>query len=202
MLNFLNDYEFGCIPEILDQMQTINEETNMPYGQDPYTKRAQELLQSKMPDVPVDIHFIYGGTMANLIMVRSCLKSYESIIAVDKAHINLHEASAIETTRHKILVVKNVNGKITPQAIQKAFLSETAIPGHMTYPKAVFITNATEMGTVYSAEELRQIRAVCDDYDLYLIMDGSRLGSALVSEGVDYTLQDIARWCDMFVLGG
>lgn len=202
MLNFLNDYEYGCIPEILEMMEKANEETFEPYGNDVYSKQAKEIIQSKMPNTPVDIHFVYGGTLANLTMIRACLKSYESIIAVDTSHINRNEASAIEATGHKIVTVKNVDAKITPQAIRSAFLSETSNRGHMTYPKAVFMANATEYGTAYTAKEIEEIRAVCDEYGLYLIMDGIRLGSALMSYGVDYTLDDIARWCDIFVVGG
>lgn len=202
MLNFLNDYGYGCIPEILELLEETNGKTFAPYGQDEYTKLAREIVQSKMPNTPVDIHFISGGTLANLTMIRASLKSYESIIAVDNSHINRHEASAIEATGHKIIAVKNVDGKITPKAIREAYVVRADAPGHMTSPKVVFIANANETGTAYTRREIEAIRAVCDEYGLYLIMDGIRLGSALMSYGVDYTLDDIARWCDMFVLGG
>lgn len=202
MLNFLNDYEYGCIPEIIDLMEKVNNQTFSPFGKDPYTKWAREIVQSKMPNTKVDIHFVYGGTLANLVMVRSALKSYESIIAVDTAHVTRGEAGAVEATGHKIVVIKSVDAKLTKKTIREAYLAQMTQPGHMTYPKAVFMSNATEYGTAYTRKEIEDIRAVCDEFGMYLIMDGIRLGSALMSNGVDYTLDDIARWCDMFVLGG
>ena len=72
---------------------------------------------------------------------------------------------------------------------------------HMVYPKLVYISNSTEFGTVYTREELESLRAACDKLGLYLMMDGARLGAALES-GVDYTLNDIAKWCDVFYIGG
>ena len=200
MLFFRNDYGKGCIPEILEALQNTNENDYEGYGLDTISKQAKELISSHMPDHNPDIHFIHGGTATNLTMIRSMLRSYQAIIACDSAHIATHETGAIEATGHKVITVANKAGKLTPESIRKAYDEHMLTYEHMVYPKAIYISNSTEYGTVYSKQELIDLRAICDELDLYLVMDGARLGVALVS-GVDYTLHDLPNWVDIFTIG-
>lgn len=201
MLFFRNDYGQGCIPEILELLQKTNDESNPGYGLDKYCEQAKILIKSNIPDVDVDIHFISGGTLANLTIIKSILRPYEAVIACDTGHIATHETGSVEATGHKVIELQNSNGKLTAANIEHCFEAHMLTYEHMVYPKLVYISNSTEFGTVYTREEIESIRDVCDKLGLYLMMDGARLGSALTS-GVDYTLNDIAKWCDVFYIGG
>ncbi len=201
MLFFRNDYGEGCIPSIMKLMQQANQEPHPGYGEDEYTRKACEVLQSKFPDTPCDIHFVVSGTLSNIVMIKNSLRTIDAILATDTAHINMHEAGAIESIGHKIIDCGNVNGKLTATLIKENLRRVENTHGFLMRPKMVYISNATEMGTVYSRKELEEISAVCKENNLYLMMDGARIGSALMS-GADYTLNDIAKWCDLFSVGG
>ena len=201
MIFFRNDYGEGCVPQILSLLVRANEESHPGYGKDDYCRRAAEIIQSKMVDVPCDIHFITSGTLANLTILRHLLRSYECVIAADTGHINTHETGAIEATGHKVITVPNSSGKVTPNAVRERYAEQLIQFEHMALPKVLYISNATELGTVYTRRELEELRTVCDELKMYMFMDGARIGAALMS-GVDYTLNDIARWCDIFYIGG
>lgn len=201
MIFFRNDYGEGCIEPIMKLLREANEESNPGYGEDEYSDKAKALIQSKLPDVPADIHFIVSGTLTNIVMIRHVLKPYEAVICVDTAHIAQHEAGAIEVGGHKLIIVPNVNGKITAAQIRKTLDQYAEDTNAYLVPKMVYISNATEMGTVYTRQEFEEISALCREKDLYLMMDGARIGPALMS-GIDYSLNDIAKWTDLFSVGG
>lgn len=200
MLFFRNDYGQGCVAPILELLKQTNDESFPGYGTDQYTQKAKEMLCAKMPSHSVEIHFLVGGTMANLTSLRHMLRPWEAIIAPDTGHINTHETGSIEATGHKIIPVPNASGKLTAASVRKACEAHKLNESHMVKPRAVYISNATELGTVYTRQELQELRAVCSEYDLYLFMDGARLGNALES-GVDYTLDDLPHWMDAFTIG-
>ncbi len=201
MIFFRNDYGEGCIQPIMDLLVQANEQSNPGYGEDTYSKRAAEIIQSKLPDTPSDIHFIVSGTLTNIVMIRHALKPYESVICADTAHIVEHEAGAIEAGGHKLLVTPNSAGKLSAAAIEKTLKNIQADRNSYLVPKLVYISNATEMGTVYTRRELEEISSICHNNNLYLMIDGARMGQALMS-GIDYTLNDIAKWADLFWIGG
>ena len=200
MLFFRNDYGQGCIPEIMEYMNTTNGHSFTGYGMDEICQRAKEAIKKHIPDYDVDVHFIVGGTITNQTIIKACLKPFEAVISCDTGHIATHETGAIEATGHKVIPVNNYAGKINPSDIRKVFDTHMLSYEHMVYPKMVYISNATEYGTVYTFDELKDIRAVCDELGLYLMMDGARLGVALST--VDYTLNDLANLCDVFYIGG
>lgn len=201
MIFFRNDYGEGCIEPIMKLLQQSNEESHPGYGEDDFSRKAIDLIRSKMPDTDVDVHFIVGGTLANLTMIRHILRPYEVVLSTDTAHIFVHEAGAVEANGHKIRIVPNSNGKLSATALERKYLEIVDDPNYFMIPRLVYISNSTEVGTVYTRREFEDLRAVCDKYNLYLMMDGARVGAALMS-GVDYTLNDIARWCDIFSIGG
>lgn len=201
MLFFRNDYGNGCIPEIIELLQKYQDPSFIGYGEDELCKKAKELIQSKMVDNNVDIHFVSGGTIANKTVISSILRPYEAVISCDTGHIATHETGAIESTGHKVVTLQNSNGKLTPAMIRQSIEEHHLTYEHMVDPKMVYISNATELGTVYSRQELMDLHEVCKELGLYLYMDGARLGSSLMS-GVDYSLNDLAQWCDVFYIGG
>lgn len=201
MIFFRNDYGEGCIDPILKMLQEANEEKNPGYGTDKYCKRAAELIQSKLPDVRSDIHFIASGTLTNVVMIRHVLRPYDVVIATDSAHIATHEGGSIEASGHKILTVPAASGKLTASALRKGIHILTDDANSYLVPKLVYISNATELGTVYTRQELEEISAICKENNMYLMIDGARMAQALMS-GIDYSLNDIAKWADLFWIGG
>lgn len=201
MISFKNDYSSGCIPEIIDLLKKTNNNTYLGFGMDKECEAAKQIIHSKMPDNDVDIHFIPEETTANLTIIRAALRSYQAVIACDTADIVIRETGAIEATGHSLSIVHGSDGKVTPQAIQESFDTHMLMYEKMTYPKMVYISNATELGTVYSGRELAALHDKCTELDLYLMMNGARLNTALMS-GVDYTLNDLPKWVDVFTIGG
>lgn len=200
MLFFRNDYGQGCIPEIMEYMNTTNGRSFTGYGMDEICQNAKEAIKKHIPDYDVDVHFLVGGTITNQTIIKACLKPFEAVIACDTGHIATHETGAIEAVGHKVIPVNNYAGKINPADIRKVFDAHMLSYEHMVYPKMVYISNASEYGTVYTLDELKEIRRICDELGLYLMMDGARLGVALAT--VDYTLNDLANLCDVFYIGG
>lgn len=197
--SFRNDYSELAHPKIFEFMvKTVNEQ-NIGYGLDVHSDRAKLLIKKHIKK-DVDIHFLAGGTSANKILISHVLKPYEAVISVDSGHINVHEAGAIESSGHKILYYPGKNGKLLPEEIIHSVLLH--YDEHMVIPRIVYISNATEVGTVYTKDEIKAIKKVCDKYNLYLFVDGARLAQALVSSENDLTINDFADLADAFYIGG
>ena len=199
--SFKNDYSEGCHPKILEALMKTNLEAQEGYGEDIYTKEAKRLIQEKMGSKNSDIYLVSGGTQANLIVISSALRPYESVISADSGHINIHEAGSIEAVGHKINTIKSDDGKIYVKGIQKVLDEHDEAP-HVVKPKMVYISNSTELGTIYQKDELEKLSKFCKANDLYLFMDGARLGSALSSKNNDLTLKDLSELLDIFYIGG
>jgi threonine aldolase len=197
---FLNDYSEGAHPNILNILQETNSVQEIGYGEDSLSIKASDRIKEKINKQDAAAHFVSGGTQANLIVLASVLKPYESVVSATTAHINTHEAGAIEATGHKIDTIENPDGKLKPEQIEE--LVELHTDEHMVKPKLVFISNSTEVGTIYVKKELQEISDLCKKHDLYLYLDGARLGSALTCTKNDLTLSDIANLTDAFYLGG
>ena len=200
MYSFRNDYSEGAYPEILKRLSEENKKQHLGYGEDEICKEAKKRVHQKLKNDECDIHFLVGGTQTNLTVISSALRPFEAVITVDSGHINVHETGAIEATGHKVIVVKGKDGKITPDGIHQAVKIHT--DEHMVKPKMVYISNATGIGTIYTKKELEEIRKVCDEYKLYLFMDGARLGAALTSSENDLRFEDLCTYCDVFYIGG
>lgn len=198
MYSFANDYSEGACPQVMQALQDTNYIQTVGYGLDEYCLSAAKQIK-KLCDCPDgDVHFIPGGTPANALGM-SLLKPYEAIISCDSGHINIHETGAVEASGHKIIAVKAQNGKITVPEIEKVLKSHT--DEHMVKPKMVFISNSTELGTIYTKKELTAISDYCHANNLYLYLDGARLSNALVAKNNDLSLKDIAELTDIFYLG-
>lgn len=197
---FFDDYSEGAHPRILEAFSRTNLQQERGYGIDSFAIEAERLIKEKIGKPQAKVYFVSSGTHANLICVASLLKPYESVIAPDNGHANVHEAGAIEATGHKINVVPGIAGKIIPKAIQEIVASHT--DEHTVKPRAVYISQATELGTVYSKKELQDLYDICKKSGLYLYIDGARIGNAVMSKNSDLDLRDIANLCDIFYIGG
>ena len=197
---FFNDYSEGAHPEILKALEETNLHQEAGYGEDSYTNNAKKIIRTVIRNDQADIHFVSGGTQANLIVIEFLLKPFESVISPSFGHINTHEAGAVEATGHKIEAVETKDGKITLEGIRKKV--EVFENEHTAKPKAVFISQATEYGTIYSKKELTEISRFCKEKQLILYLDGARLGSAVTCKDSDLTIADIAKLVDVFYIGG
>ena len=204
MYLFHNDYNECCHPQILDKM--INQQSiQMPgYGCDPCCESAANLIRNLCECPEASVHFLVGGTQTNLIVIASSLRPYQAVLSANSGHINVHETGAIEATGHKVVTVPTIDGKLTAAQIVKAaedqLADETA--EHVVQIKMVYISNSTELGTIYTLRELEDISAACRKYGFYLFMDGARLSYALTAKDSDVSLADIAKLCDVFYIGG
>lgn len=200
MISFKNDYSEGALPEIIEALVKTNLEQTVGYGMDEYCASAVEKIKKRINCPDAQVHFLVGGTQTNQTCISAFLRSYEAVIGVETAHINVHETGAIESTGHKVVTVKGMNGKVTPKDIWDAVAFHS--DEHMVKPKMVYISNSTEIGTIYYKKELEAISACCKELGLYLYLDGARLGSALTAEGNDLKIEDIAALTDAFYIGG
>jgi threonine aldolase len=200
MYSFMNDYSEGAHPRILKALTEINGEQFDGYGADRITKEAAGLIRNLINNYGADVHFISGGTLTNLTAISAFLRPHEAVISASTGHISLHETGAIESTGHKIILLESNNGKITAEQVQKAFEAHT--DEHMVKPKLVYISNSTEIGTIYRKSELEQLSRVCREYGMLLYIDGARLGTALCSDENDISMSDLGRLADSFYIGG
>lgn len=200
MYSFRNDYSETAHPNILNRLIETNIEYGPAYGGDDYCKQAADLIRTQADDPSVDVHLLVGGTQTNLVSISSFLRPHEAVIATDTAHISTHETGAIEATGHKILAVPNKDGKLTPDQIERQLALHP--DEHMVKPRLVKISNSTELGTIYSKDELIQISDCCRRNNLLLYLDGARLGAALTAPNNTLSIAEICALTDAFYIGG
>ncbi|MCS4305393.1 low specificity L-threonine aldolase [Chryseobacterium sp. BIGb0232] len=199
--SFKNDYSEGCHPNILHALLQYNLEQQAGYGEDEYSLKAKELIKKRIGKDNSDVYLVSGGTQANLIVISSVLRPYQCAISASTGHILNNETGAIEATGHKILSIETEDGKLRPSDIIPVLENHRNIP-HQVMPKLIYISNSTELGTIYQANELKELSEFCKQNHLYLFMDGARLGHGLTSEISDLTLEKVAELTDIFYLGG
>lgn len=200
MFSFKNDYSEGAHPRILNALIESNLVQEDGYGADHFTQQAIELIKEKLGNKEIDVHLLAGGTQTNLTAISAFLRPHEAAISASTGHIFTHETGAIEATGHKILSVEVEDGKLTATHVKEVLNSHP--DEHMVKPKLVYISNSTEIGSIYNKEELKQLSQVCKEHNLYLFMDGARLGSALCSAENDLQLSDLPHLVDAFYIGG
>ncbi|UWX61759.1 aminotransferase class I/II-fold pyridoxal phosphate-dependent enzyme [Chryseobacterium oranimense] len=199
--SFKNDYSEGCHPNILQALLHTNFEQQAGYGEDEYSLQAKKLIKEKIKNPNSEVYLVSGGTQANLIVISAILRPYQCVISAAPGHILNNETGAIEATGHKVLSIETADGKLRPEDIVPVLENHSNIP-HQVMPKLVYISNSTELGTVYLAKELEELSNFCREKGLYLFMDGARLGHGLTSEISDLSLEKVAELTDVFYLGG
>ncbi len=204
MLYFENDYCEGAHPAILQKLTQTNLEKVPGYGTDPYCASAREKIRAACGCPTADVSFISGGTQTNAIVIASMLQRWQGVLAAATGHVAGHEAGAIEYTGHKVISLPAHQGKVAAADVRdwcKTFYAD-ANHDHMVFPGMVYISHPSEYGTLYTKQELEDLHAVCQEFQMPLFMDGARLGYGLAAEGTDVTLADIARLTDVFYIGG
>ena len=204
MIYFNNDYSEGCHPKILEKLQQTNLVQTPGYGVDEYCRQAANHIRRHCGSDELDVHFLVGGTQANLTVIDAALRPHQGALCAVSGHINVHETGAVGATGHKVLALPSDDGKITAQQVKDYVTAHRNDPDgeHTVQPKLVYISHPTELGTLYSLSELTALADTCHALGLYLFMDGARLGYGLAARGSDVTLPDVARLCDVFYIGG
>ncbi len=197
---FRNDYSEGAHPRLLQAIAEAGSHQNRGYGRDVHTERAAQLIRQACAQPAADVHLLVGGTQTNLVALAAFLRPHQAAIAAATGHIATHETGAIEATGHKVITVPASDGKLTPEAIAPV-LAEHANE-HLVQPRLVYVSQSTELGTVYSRAELATLSTFCRRHGLLLYVDGARLGAALAAAGNDLSLPELAALADAFYIGG
>lgn len=201
---FINDYSEGACPEIIQALTQTNLQQTTGYGIDPHCENARQRIMAQLGRPVAAVHFLVGGTQTNTTAIAAVLRPHQGVVAAVTGHINVHESGAIESTGHKVLALPAPNGKLTAEAVRACFAAHYADANaeHTVQPGMVYVSQPTELGTLYSKAELTAIAQVCRTYHAPLYLDGARLGCALTAAQNDLTLADIAALTDLFYIGG
>lgn len=200
MYRFQNDYNEIAHPAVMKVITDMVGQRYDGYGMDKLCHQAAELIKQRIQKADADIHFFNGGTITNLTAISHFLRPHQAVISVSTGHIATHETGAIEATGHKVITTFSADGKLTPDLLKPIIAEHN--DEHWVQPKLVYITNATEIGTVYRKAEIQALRQFCDEYNLWLYLDGARLAGGLMSSESDLTIEDIAALTDAFYIGG
>lgn len=204
MISFASDYVAGAHPQVLKRLVETNLEPLPGYGEDPYCAAAREKIRAACGCPQAQVEFLTGGTQTNLTVISTLLREHEGVVAADTGHVSTHEAGAVEHAGRKVLALPGEDGRLTADALE-GFLSafyRDENREHMVFPGMAYISHPTEFGTLYTKAELEGLARVCRAYEIPLYLDGARLGYGLMSRETDVTLEDIARICDVFYIGG
>lgn len=202
--SFESDYNNGAHPLVLQHLIDTNTMQSQSYGFDAWSEQARNKIRTACQCPDADIFFLVGGTQTNATVIDGMLQTYEGVIAVQTAHINVHESGAVEASGHKVITLPSHGGKMDAGELEawlKAFHADPTLE-HMVIPGMVYITFPTELGSVYTAKEIEEILSVCRRYELKLFIDGARLGYGLASSECDFNLSWLAHHCDAFYIGG
>ena len=198
-----SDYNNGAHEAVLRHLIETNDERTQSYGDDRFSNSARARIREVCEAPEAEIFFLAGGTQTNATILDCVLQPYEGVLCCDTAHINVHESGAVEFTGHKVIALPGENGKLCEDTLREwldaYFADETA--EHMVRPGAVYITFPTELGTLYTADELTALSQLCHSRDLLLYVDGARLAYGLAAS-TDVTLPFLARTADIFYIGG
>ncbi|RIO37986.1 threonine aldolase family protein [Staphylococcus pasteuri] len=194
----------GAHEKVLNRLVETNRVQAAGYGFDHFTEQAIQQIKNRINCPEATVRFLVGGTQTNQVVINSVLESYEGVISADTGHVAVHEGGAIEYSGHKVLAIPSSEGKITAKGVEDyldTFNSDFK-RDHMVFPGMVYISHPTEYGTLYTKPELESLSKVCQKHNLPLFMDGARLGYGLMSDQSDLTIEDVAKYCDIFYIGG
>ena len=191
MIRFNCDYSEGAHERILKKLAETNLEQTPGYGEDHYCAEAAGIIRRLCGREDAAVHFLVGGTQANLTVIASALRSHQGAVGAVTAHINVHETGSIEATGHKVLALPSEDGKITAEQVEELYQAHIRDESfeHTVQPKMVYISNPTELGTIYTRAEMENLYGVCRAY-------------GLAAEGNDLDLKSLAGSCDVFYIGG
>lgn len=197
---FKNDYSELGHSRILSALNKYSSEQNVPYGLDYHSANAKRYILDIFDSKDGEVFFLAGGTQTNMVFISSCLRHYEGVISCTTGHINVHETAAVEGAGYKIITVPGRDGKLHKEDVEEVM--NIYQDAHMVKPAMVYISNSTEIGTIYSHKELKQLHEICKKHHLYLFIDGARLGAAITSNENDLEAREYGSLCDAFYVGG
>jgi len=198
---FASDNYSGICPEAWAAMAEANQGHQRAYGEDQWTARAADQFR-QLFETDCEVFFAFNGTAANSLALSSLCQSYHSVICSETAHVETDECGAPEffSNGSKLLTARSENGKLTPASIREVALKRQDI--HYPKPRVVTLTQATEVGTVYSPDEVRAISQVCKELGLNLHMDGARFSNACASLGCNPAELTWKAGVDVLCFGG
>ena len=203
MHQFRNDYSEGAAPQILAALAATNAEQTVGYTEgDPHCDHARQLIRDMCGQPDAQVEFCIGGTSANVICLNGMLRDWEGVICTRDAHIVVHETGALGACGRTVLPTADADGFLTPEAAEHVWRFQTSTGRHMTRPAAIYITDTTELGGVWTRERFDAICDWAESHELGIFLDGARLGSALTATGNDLSLRHIASRVDAFYIGG
>ena len=200
MIFFRSDYGQGAHPKVMEALARTNLEYTDGYGNDPHCENAAAMIKKLIGRDDCSVHMMVGGTPCNVTVIAAALRPYEAVVAVQSGHAYKHETGAVEATGHRVITVNGIDGKLTPELIDLAW--EEYEDEHTPLPRMAYVSQPTEIGTIYGKAELTALSKKCAEQNMFLYVDGARLGCALTSEENDLSIQELARLCDAFYIGG
>lgn len=200
MIYFRSDYSQGAHPKVLQALVDTNLEHSDGYGLDEHSKHASEIIKGLIGIKDCSVYMMVGGTPCNVTTIAAALRPYEAVIAPRTGHAYFHETGAVEATGHRVIAMDGIDGKLNPEIIDLAWKEYE--DEHTPLPKMVYISQPTEIGTIYSKEELISISKKCKEKDMFIYVDGARLGAALTSKWNDLSIEELAEFADAFYIGG
>jgi threonine aldolase len=187
--SFASDNNAGVHPEVLKAIAAVNQGHVVGYGDDPYTESAVRQFKRHFGD-DIEVFFVFNGTAANCLSLKALTKSYEAVICAEAAHIYVDECGAPEKfTGCKLIPLPTTDGKLTVEVVKKAW--HGIGDEHHVQPKVISLTQATEVGTVYRADEVRQLVRFAHEHGMFLHVDGARIANAAAALGL--TLRQATR---------
>ncbi|MBV5312688.1 MAG: low specificity L-threonine aldolase [Prolixibacteraceae bacterium] len=197
---FASDNNSGIHPEILNALSAANEGHAVGYGGDELTQQAISRFKQEFGE-QTDIYFVFNGTGANVLSLSTLTRSFHSVICADTAHIQTDECGAPEKfTGSKLLPVSTVKGKISPEGISK-YLHGFDFEHH-SQPGIISISQVTELGTIYTLEEIKAITTLAHQYGLFVHMDGARIANAAVALDLPFRAFTVDAGIDVLSFGG
>jgi threonine aldolase len=197
---FASDNNSGIHPTILNAISTANEGHAVGYGGDKITEKAIQRFKQEFGE-DIDVYFVFNGTGANVLGLSTLSHSFHSVICADTAHIQTDECGAPEKfTGSKLLPVPTIKGKISPERI-KPYLHGFDFEHH-SQPRIISISQVTELGTVYSVQEIKAITDLAHEYGLYVHMDGARIANAAVALDLPFRAFTVDAGVDVLSFGG
>lgn len=198
--SFASDNNAGVHAEVLEAIARANDGHVIAYGADPFTARTEKIFQKQFGKNTA-VFFVFGGTGANVLALQSITKSYQAVICAETAHINVDECGAPEKfTGCKLISVPTKDGKLRPEQLEH-YLHGVGFEHHVQ-PRVVSISQATEMGTVYSPRELKALSAFAHKNNMLLHMDGARIANAAVSLNANLRAFTVDAGVDVVCFGG
>ena len=197
---FGSDNHSGISPEIMEAIASANVDHALAYGDDEYCEKAVQLLRQEF-GAQSNVYFVFNGTGANVLNIDAMCRSHHAVVCAETAHINVDECGAPQRiVGCRLLTVPTPDGKLTPELVK------TQLHGfgfeHHSQPRAISITQPTELGTLYTLDEIRALADLAHSHDMYLHMDGARLANAAVALGCTFRQMTTDLGVDCLSFGG